>query len=193
MEHFTATAFEEGIDHVRSSPSDQGRIELIVRRPQVDTREVLDFATLDDVDGLVGDTWRERAMRRSSDGRIPRDEQITIMNARAVALVAGNRDRWPLAGDQLYMDFDISEANLPIGSRLALGSAVIEISFKPHTGCHKFSARFGVDALRFVNSPVGRELRLRGANAWVVVPGPVRIGDVVRRLPAVTGSAAEHS
>ena len=192
MEHLTTAALEEGIDHVRGSPSDQGRLELIVRRPRVEEREVLDQATLDEAEGLVGDTWRQREIGRNPDGVISRDEQITIMNARAVALVAGHPDRWPLAGDQLYVDFDISEANLPTGSRVALGAAVIEISFKPHTGCTKFSARFGVDALRFVNSTVGRELRLRGANAWVIVPGTVRVGDVVRKLPAVAGTATKQ-
>jgi MOSC domain-containing protein YiiM len=189
MEHLTTAALEEGIDQVRGAPGDHGRLELIVRRPQVEGREVLAEATLDEAEGLVGDTWREREIGRNPGGVISLDEQITIMNARAAALVAGHPDRWPLAGDQLYVDFDISEANLPIGSRVALGSAVIEISFKPHTGCQKFSARFGADALRFVNSPVGRELRLRGANAWVVVPGMVRVGDVVRKLPPVAGSA----
>jgi MOSC domain-containing protein YiiM len=189
MEHLTTAALEEGIDQVRGAPSDQGRLELIVRRPEVEAREVLAEATLDEVEGLVGDTWRQRESGRNPGGVLPLDEQITIMNARAAALVAGHPDRWPLAGDQLYVDFDISEGNLPIGSRVALGSAVIEISFKPHTGCKKFSARFGADALRFVNSPVGRELRLRGANAWVVVPGTVRVGDVVSKLPSVAGSA----
>jgi MOSC domain-containing protein YiiM len=189
MEHLTTAALEEGIDQVRGAPGDQGRLELIVRRPQVEAREVLSEATLDEAEGLVGDTWREREAGKNPGGVISLDEQITIMNARAAELVAGHPDRWPLAGDQLFVDFDISEANLPIGSRVALGSAVIEISFKPHTGCQKFSARFGADALRFVNSPVGRELRLRGANAWVVVPGTVRVGDVVRKLPPVAGSA----
>jgi hypothetical protein len=192
MKHLTTAELDEGIDHVLGAPTDHGRLELIVRRPQVDTREVLAEATLDAAEGLIGDTWRQREIGRNPDGVISRDEQITIMNARAAALVAGHPDRWPLAGDQLYVDFDISETNLPIGSRVALGSAVIEISFKPHTGCQKFCSRFGVDALRFVNSPVGRELRLRGANAWVVVPGKVRVGDTVRKLPAVAVSATEQ-
>ena len=105
------------------------------------------------------------------------------MNARAAAAIAGERERWPLAGDQLYVDLDLSLANLPPGSRVQIGSAVIEFSEAPHTGCAKFSARFGVDALRFVNSPTGRELRLRGANCRVVVAGTVRPGDAIRKLP----------
>jgi MOSC domain-containing protein YiiM len=106
--------------------------------------------------------------------------QINIMNARATALVAGSKDRWPLAGDQLYVDLDLSGANLPPGTRLAIGSAVLEVTSQPHTGCAKFVARFGLDAMKFVNSPVGRELNLRGINAKVVTAGTIRVGDDVR-------------
>ena len=88
-----------------------------------------------------------------SDGSANPDAQLTLMNARVVALVAGERERWPLAGDQLYVDLDLSADNLPPGTRLAVGSAVIEVTPEPHTGCAKFSARFGSEALRFVNSP----------------------------------------
>jgi MOSC domain-containing protein YiiM len=105
------------------------------------------------------------------------------MNARAAVAIAGDRERWALAGDQLYVDLDLSTANLPPGSRVQIGSAVIEFSESPHTGCAKFSGRFGVDALKFVNSSVGRELRLRGANCRVVVPGTIRQGDAIRKLP----------
>ncbi len=158
-------------------------MELIVRRPAVDQREVLEEAALDPAEGLVGDTWRSRGSTRTSDGAPHPDKQITVMNARAVALVAATDDRRPLAGDQLYVDLDISHANLPAGTRLALGSAVIEVTDKPHLGCHKFAARFGKDALRFVNSAVGRQLRLRGLNAKIITAGTVRVGDVVRKLP----------
>jgi MOSC domain-containing protein YiiM len=105
------------------------------------------------------------------------------MNARAAEAIAGDRDRWALAGDQLYVDLDISQANLPPGSRIQIGTAVIEFSEPPHTGCAKFSARYGNDALKFVNSPTGRELRLRGANCRVVVAGTLRAGDAIRKLP----------
>jgi hypothetical protein len=149
----------------------------------VDEREVLGEATLDRVEGLVGDTWRARGSSRTADGSSHPDMQLNLMNSRTAALVAGHPDRWQLAGDQLYVDLDLSEANLPPGTRLELGSAVIEITAQPHLGCKKFSARFGNDALRFVNSSIGRELRLRGANAKVVVPGHVRVGDPIRKLP----------
>jgi MOSC domain-containing protein YiiM len=176
-------ALEEGIDHVRHSPADQGRVELIVRRPSENEREVLVEATLDHSEGLVGDSWRLRGSSSSADGGPDAERQLTVMNARAAGLFAGRADRRQLSGDQLYLDIDLSEGNLPAGTRLELGSAVIEITPPPHTGCKKFSARFGMDALRLVSSPAGRQLRLRGANTRVVVPGAVRVGDVVRKLP----------
>ena len=184
--HQTAelTSLEASLDHIREAPADGGTVELIARRPAEDEREVLTEAVLDLHDGLVGDTWRARGSSRTPDGGPNREAQLTLMNARAAAAIAGERERWPLAGDQLYVDLDLSLANLPPGSRVQIGSAVIEFSEAPHTGCAKFSARFGVDALRFVNSPIGRELRLRGANCRVVVAGTVRPGDSIRKLPS---------
>ncbi|HEY6380035.1 MAG TPA: MOSC domain-containing protein [Candidatus Dormibacteraeota bacterium] len=184
MEHLTTAQLEAGVDRIRRSPADQGRVELIVRRPAVDEREVLPQAALDTVDGLVGDTWPVRGSRRTPDGSAHPDMQLNVMNARAAALVAVQPERWQLAGDQLYVDLDLSVGNLPAGTRLALGSAVIEITAQPHLGCDKFLKRFGKDALRFVNSPTGRELRLRGVNARVVVPGTVRVGDTIRKVAA---------
>jgi MOSC domain-containing protein YiiM len=174
---------EERLDHIREAPADGGTVELIAVRPAVDEREVLTEARLDVHEGLVGDTWRARGSSRMPDGGPNPEAQVTLMNARAAAAIAGERDRWPLAGDQLYVDLDLSISNVPPGSRLQIGSAVIQFSEEPHTGCSKFSARFGNDALRFVNSPIGRELRLRGANCSVVVPGVVRPGDAIRKLP----------
>jgi MOSC domain-containing protein YiiM len=179
--HITAAALEQGLDEIRRSPADRGRVELIIRRPAQNEREVLTEATLDCDEGLVGDTWLVRGNRHTPDGSAHPEEQVTLMNARAAALVAGGVERRGLAGDQLYVDLDLSEDNLAAGTRLELGSAVIEITAKPHTGCAKFADRFGRDALRFVNSPVGRQLRLRGANAKVVVAGTVRVGDEIRK------------
>ncbi len=173
---------EESLDHIRNAPADAGTVELIARRPAEDVREVLSEGRLDTQDGLVGDTWRSRGSRHTPDGGPNPDSQITLMNARAAAAIAGERERWAQAGDQIYVDFDLSLTNLPPGSRIQIGSAVIEFSETPHTGCAKFSARFGNDALRFVNSPAGRELRLRGANCRVVMAGIVRPGDAIRKL-----------
>jgi MOSC domain-containing protein YiiM len=177
------TRLEESLDHIRRAPADGGTVELIARRPAEDEREVLDQARLDTHEGLEGDTWRVRGSSHTPDGGPNPDSQLTLMNARAAAAIAGERERWALAGDQIYVDLDLSVTNLPPGSRIQVGSAVIEFSETPHTGCSKFSARFGVDALRFVNSQVGRELRLRGANCRVIVSGTVRPGDEIRKLP----------
>ena len=154
-----------------------------MRRPEVDEREVLDTAELDPTVGLVGDSWRTRGSSSTPDGAADRDAQLTLMNYRCAALVSGSPDRVPLAGDQLYVDLDLSEARLPAGSRLAVGHAVIEITAKPHRGCDKFAARFGAAALRFVNVGAGSELNLRGRNARVVVAGTIHRGDRVRYLP----------
>jgi hypothetical protein len=182
MEHLTTAQLEAGLDQIRQSPADDGRVELIVRRPTVDAREVLDEGRLDIDEGLVGDTWQSRSSDRTADGSAHPDMQLNVMNARCVALLAGDPDRRQLAGDQLYVDLDLSGANLPPGTRLELGDAVIEVTHQPHTGCSKFSSRFGVEALRFVNSEVGKELRLRGLNAKVVQSGSVRAGDSVRKV-----------
>ncbi len=183
LQHVDLTGLEESLDHIRAAPPDGGTLELIVRRPAVDEREVLTDARLDVLDGLEGDTWRVRGSSRTPDGGPNPDAQLTLMNARVAAAIAGQRIRWGLAGDQLYVDLDISQANLPPGSRIQIGSAVIEFSQPPHTGCNKFGGRFGVDALKFINSPLGRELRLRGANCRVVVSGTVLTGDTIRKLP----------
>ena len=175
MEHRTADELTAALDEIRLSPAAEGTVELIVRRPAVDEREVLDEGVLDLEKGLVGDEWHRR-------GTPNPDAQLTLMNARAAEAITGGRERWPLAGDQLYVDLDLGVENLPPGTRLSLGEAVIEVTAEPHTGCAKFSARFGSEALRFVNKSPGREMRLRGANARVVTPGIVHAGDAIKRL-----------
>jgi hypothetical protein len=166
---------EAGLDHIRQSPKDEGLLELIVRRPQTEHREVLDEAQLDVEKGLIGDNWTLRKSTRTSDGSPHPDTQINIMNVRSVALVAQERERWSLAGDQLYLDLDLSKTNLPVGARISIGTAILEVTAPPHTGCQKFVARFGLEAMKFVNSEVGRELCLRGINARVVQSGTVRV------------------
>jgi hypothetical protein len=182
--HRDAATLDAGVDAVRRAPKHEGRVELIVARPQVGARAVLDEARLDECEGLVGDSWLPRGNRRRADGSADPEAQLTLMNARAAALIAGARERWSLAGDQLYVDFDLAVDNLPPGSRLAIGDAVVEVSASPHTGCAKFKARFGPEALRFVNSPVGRALNLRGINTKIVQAGVVRTGDPIRKLRA---------
>ena len=182
VRHLTIGELEAGLEGIRQSPKDEGTLRMIVRRPAVGRREELEEGQLDLEDGLVGDTWRERRSRRTADGSPHPDMQLNIMNARAVDLVAQDRSRWALAGDQLFIDMDLTDANLPAGTRLAIGSAIIEVTAEPHTGCGKFIERFGVDAAKFVNSSVGRELHLRGINARVVQAGTIRVGDLARKV-----------
>lgn len=172
--HATLAELKAGVAEVERSPREQGSLAMIVRRPSRGEREVIDTATLDVEHGLIGDRWALGKQRRLN--------QITLINARLAALVARSRDRWPLAGDQLYVDFDLSLAHLPIGSRVRVGSAEIEVSPEPHTGCKLFRERYGAAALELVNSPAGRALQLRGINAWVVTSGEVKVGDAVRAL-----------
>ncbi len=175
-------ALEAGLPTIRQSPIDAGVLALIVRRPQMGRREVLAEGELDLVKGLVGDNWSTRGSSRTADGSAHPNMQLTIMNARVIALVAQEKERWPLAGDQLFIDLDLSADNVPPGTRLSLGSAVIEITDQPHTGCSKFVSRFGQDALNFINSPAGKQLQLRGVNAKVVQPGVIRVEDVVKKM-----------
>jgi MOSC domain-containing protein YiiM len=182
MEHLDRTQLDAALDHIRASPVDGGTLELIVRRPAEDEREVLEEGELSLDEGLVGDTWSRRGSRRTEDGGPHPDMQLNIINARVLRHIARDPERMALAGDQLVVDLDLSDACLPPWTRLAIGDAVIEVTDQPHTGCAKFSRRFGVEAHRWVNSDVGRELNLRGINARVVTPGTIRRGDTVRRL-----------
>jgi hypothetical protein len=167
------------LPELRALGADQGILELIVVRPSEDERETPETAELTIEDGLAGDRWEPCV---DANGRPDRHNQLTIASTRLLGLIA-EPDRWPLSGDNLLVDMGLDIEGLPAGSRLAIGDDVIvQISEIPHTGCAKFSARFGSDALKFVNSPAGRELRLRGMNAHVVQPGTVSTGDVVRRL-----------
>ena len=163
-----------GLAEVRAAPADGGVVRMIVRRPAVDARETLIEGELDVDLGLVGDTWADRASRASGDASPARDAQVTLMNARYTQLIARDPDRWPQAGDQLYVDLDLSIANLPAGSHLSIGSAVLRISEEPHTGCAKFSARFGTARV------AARELR-GGADA--AAAGRQRVGRDVRHGP----------
>lgn len=185
VKHLTMAELEAGLDEIRRAPRDEGVLQLIVRRPRIEEREVLEEGELDPVKGLVGDCWVTRGSSSTADGSPNPDMQLNIMNARVAALVAQAKDRWQLAGDQLYIDMDLSAENLPPGTQLAIGSAVIEVTPPPHTGCKKFVSRFGLDAVKFVNSAVGRELHLRGINARVVQPGVIRVGQVAKKLATI--------
>ena len=178
---------EAGLEEILRSPKDRGVLRWIVRRPGTSRREVMEAGALSLTEGLVGDDWSRRSSSRTVDGSPHPEMQLNIMNSRAISLIARTSDRWSLAGDQLFVDLDLSVEHLPPLTRLSLGSAVIEVTAQPHTGCEKFVERFGVDAMRFVNSPTGRRLNLRGINAKVVRPGRVSIGDVASRVEPDAG------
>ncbi len=180
--HSTLEELQAGLGHILRAPKDEGTLEWIVRRPGEGEREVLDTATLDVVEGLVGDGWRARGSKRTEDGSAHPEMQIAIMGARAIGLIARERARWALAGDQLFVDLDLTADNLPPGTRLSVGSAVLEITPYPHRGCKKFHVRFGADAIAFLGSDEENALRLRGVYSKVVVPGTIRKGDAVRKM-----------
>lgn len=181
MKHLTLEELEAGLPEIRQSPRDEGVLNLIVRRPEIGKRETMKEAQLDIVEGVVGDTWRTRGSSKTPDGAAHPEMQLNIMNSRVIALLAQDRERWQLSGDQLFVDMDLTDANLPPGIKLEIGSAVIEVTAVPHTGCGKFVSRFGADAVKFVNSALGKQLRLRGINAKVIQSGVIRVGDIVRK------------
>ncbi len=186
VQYLSMSQLEAGMEYIRHAPRENGTLKMIVRRPREDERDILAQGELSPVEGLVGDNWKERGSKHTPDGSAHLYAQITIMNARCIALLAQSEDRWALAGDQLFVDFDLSEENIPPGTRLAIGSAILEVSAEPHSGCKKFSARFGVEAMKFVNSPEGKRLHLRGINARVIRAGVIQVGDVVKKVDGAT-------
>ncbi len=180
--HLTMAELEAGLAEIQQSPQDNGIVEMIVTRPEVDKREVITTGNFTPEAGLVGDNWQIRGSNRSPDDSGHPEMQIAIMNARAIRLLAQDESHWALAGDQLFVDLDLSAANLACGQRLAVGTAVLEITPTAHTGCKKFAQRYGVDAVKFVNSPEGKRLHLRGIYARVVQAGAIQVGDVVKKI-----------
>ncbi|HKJ56215.1 MAG TPA: MOSC domain-containing protein [Nitriliruptoraceae bacterium] len=174
--HLTAEQLETGLAGVRSSPSEDGTVAMIVARPAEDEREMLASGTFTIAGGLEGDDWHHR-------GSIDPDAQLTLINrAWLDHICAGDRSRWPLAGDQVVVDLDLSTANLVPGDRLRLGTALVEVTSKPHTGCKKFVARYGVEAQRLGATDVGKALRLRGIYVKVVEDGEATPGDTIRKV-----------
>jgi hypothetical protein len=186
----TIEELESGLAEVAQCPKDHGELKLIVRRPRDGEREAMQEGHLDLALGLLGDNWKTRGSSKTADGSAHPEKQITITNARMIALVAGEPERWQLSGDQLFLDLDLSGSNLPPGTQLEIGSAVIEVTPPPHTGCKKFAARFGEDAVKFMSLPDKKQMHLRGINARVVKPGIIRVGDVVRKSPPGENAAA---
>ena len=181
MKHLSLEELRQGLDEIRQSPKDRGVLKAIVIRPETDARSSLQRCELSPDGGVHGDNWAKGCWMSLPDGRPHPDVQVTIMNARTIALIAKEEARWPLAGDNLFVDLDLSEGNLPAGTRLSVGSALLEITDVPHKGCKKFAERFGVDATRFVNARDGLRLHLRGIYARIVEPGVVAVGDEIAK------------
>lgn len=181
-QHLSEAALLAGLEAITASPKDQGTLELIVIRPRDRERTVLTDCAVSSRLGAHGDMWSRTCWWKLPDGSPHPDAQLAIMNSRCIALLAQDRARWALAGDQLYLDMDLSTDNLPVGQRLALGTAVLQITDTPHTACRLFEERFGKDAVRFVNSARGKQLRLRGVYARVVLDGHLRTGDVATKV-----------
>ena len=173
---------ESCLEHIRGAPAGEGRVEMIVIRPETDQRLIAEAGELDIELGLVGDNWLARGDKHTEDGSADPGRQLTLMNSRAIAAITDSEDRWPDAGDQFFVDFDVSTANIPPGTRLAIGEAEVEVTELPHLGCAKFGARFGKPANQFVNSDLGKSLNLRGINARIVKAGMVSRGDAIRKL-----------
>ena len=182
IKHLSTPDLVAGLEQIRNSPKNQSVLDMIVSRPEEDAREIMELADLDVVVGLVGDTWQDRPSARSGDGKAHPDMQITLMNSRVADLVAQSKERWPLSGDQLFADLDLSKTNVPPGTRISVGKAVLEATDQPHTGCKKFASRCGVDALKFISSPATEVLQLRGINLKVVEGGEIKPGDIVKKL-----------
>lgn len=182
MEYLTTEQLEAELVHVLASPRDQGKLEAIVVRPVEDGRQVCSHAYLSAEGGVKGDRWVTSSSRRLPDGRPDPQVQVSLMNARLLRMLAGSEERISLAGDNLVVDLDLSEANMPVGQRLSAGEAVLEITDVPHTGCQKFAQRFGPDAVRFVNAVDRHSLHLRERYARILKAGTLRVGDTLRKL-----------
>jgi MOSC domain-containing protein YiiM len=173
-------ALDRALELIRAAPKDRGTIELIARRPAEGTREIIDRARFNLELGVVGDGWHRRPSKKTGAPNL--EQQVTIMSSRAIAAIVPDRNDWPNAGDQLYVDFDLSAENVPPGTRLQVGTAILEVSSHPHRGCAKFTKRFGSDATAWVNTEVGRALNLRGVNTQVITAGEARRGDAISKL-----------
>jgi len=179
VEFRTTDQLQAGLAEVERSPSDHGTLEMIVRRPAGGEREILEEASLTVGEGLVGDNWNQKGSSLTEDGGPHPDMQLNVINSRFLNLIAGDPESMALAGDQLVVDLALGSDDLPPWTRIHVGGAVIQVTDQPHTGCAKFTRRFGLDAFHFLKTDVGQTMNLRGICARVVEPGTIRSGDPV--------------
>lgn len=180
--YLTTEQIEAGLSHILASPQDQGTLEAIVIRPEENERELRKLVYLTPECGVEGDRWATSSSLRLADGRPDPRVQVSLMNFRILRMIAGDEDRMCLAGDNLIVDLDLREANVPVGQKLAIGEAVVQVTEVPHTGCKKFANRYGEDATRFINAAERKSLHLRGLYARVLQAGTVQVGDVIRKV-----------
>jgi MOSC domain-containing protein YiiM len=170
--HLTRESLEQRFHELPAPPLDVGKVALVVRRPDAGVRELPPRARLTVEGGLEGDRWAAGPDRKV-------ESQVTLMRADVSRLVA-NGQPVELCGDNLLVELDLSKENLPAGTRIEIGTALCEVTPKPHTGCSKFSGRFGADALAFAAGPEHASRRLRGIHVRVLEDGEVSPGDVIR-------------
>ncbi len=182
LQHLTTEQLHDGLPFIRQSPEDHGVLKALVIRPSVDERLSLQHVELSPEGGVHGDAWANGSWKTLPDGRPHPDVQVTLTNARFMDLIAQDENRWSLSGDNLFVDFDLSHENLAPGQRLALGTTLLEVTAVPHNGCKKYAQRFGKDAVRFVNTPHGKALRLRGIYAKVIQAGVVTVSDLISKI-----------
>lgn len=188
--HLSREELMAGLPHILAAPKDEGALKAIMVRPQSEARQDVDSIHVSLAGGVEGDHWAKGCWMSTEDGKPHPDVQICIMNARCIDLIAGGRDNWAPAGDNLFIDMDLTPDNLPPGTRIAVGAAVLEITATPHNGCAKFIERYGRDACVFVNTGEGKRYRLRGIYGRVIQDGRVSVGDTVTKLRQAQTSAA---
>ncbi len=182
MKYAAQSDIDRRMDWVLNAPRDKGRVKLIVVRPQTNQRTMLEQVLFSREAGVTGDNWQQHCWKKCDDGKADPSVQVAIMNARMIEVLAGHKNNWPLAGDQLFVDFDLGINNLSPGDQLQVGGAVLEITAEPHRGCGKFKKRFGETALQYVNSAQGDAHRLRGIYATIISNGDVSIGDTICKI-----------
>jgi MOSC domain-containing protein YiiM len=180
--HRSFAELQQGLPFILAAPQDDGVLRSIVERPSHGERLTPKASEVSLARGVHGDHWEKGCWRTTEDGKPDPDVQICIMSARCIELIAGSIENWPPAGDNLFIDMDLTPANMPPGQRFAIGTALFEITGVPHNGCDQFIARFGRDAVLFVNTGDGKRLRLRGIYARVIKDGRIAAGDRVAKL-----------
>ncbi|MEM6942438.1 MAG: MOSC domain-containing protein [Pseudomonadota bacterium] len=182
LHHRTRAELEAALPLILAAPKDGGRLDMIVSRPAPGERTLPQRARLTAEGGVEGDHWAKGCWLSLDDGTPHPDVQICLMMSRMIRAIAGEEAHWPPAGDNLFIDMDLTPANTPPGTRLALGSVEMVVTPEPHNGCEAFIERFGREACVFVNTGPGKTHRLRGIYCRVTKDGDISVGDSLRKI-----------